>query len=392
MIVRDEEELLPRCLEAARTAYDELIVVDTGSRDRTAEIAVSAGARVVTHPWTGDFAEARNVGLAHASGDWILYLDADEIASPELAPQVRAAIEDDGLGAATVQMRNEMPDGHSRVTPLLRLFRWVPGAMFQHRVHEEILSSLRPALERTGRRIGALSAEVLHLGYGRDRAAAKDKKRRDSDLLEACVAADAGDFYSWFKLLELARFWGDADLGARTAARCLRALVQAGPRALAGAPFGGDLLALAATAHAGADPAAAAKIMDAWSPYVLPSAAFSLRRGELAEESCDAARAAREYGRCLDLDGAAADRQLTTVRPLMGLARLSLATGNLEAAWTFVERALAHNGRDPETVAAAVSICHRLGGQALVDQLAATFRARFGNADAVDRALATLHG
>ncbi|MEA2180039.1 MAG: hypothetical protein QOG77_3336, partial [Solirubrobacteraceae bacterium] len=78
MIVKDEEEMLPRCLEAAAPAVDEIIVVDTGSSDRTVEIAKSFGANVIEFEWTGSFADARNVSLEAATGDWLMYLDADE--------------------------------------------------------------------------------------------------------------------------------------------------------------------------------------------------------------------------------------------------------------------------------------------------------------------------
>ena len=86
MIVRDEEECLPRCLESARGIVDEIIVVDTGSTDRTVGIALAFGAKVVSFPWSGDFSEARNRGLDLATCEWILALDADE----ELPEETRA--------------------------------------------------------------------------------------------------------------------------------------------------------------------------------------------------------------------------------------------------------------------------------------------------------------
>ena len=89
MIVKDEEEMLPGCLEAIRGAVDEIIIVDTGSTDRTVEIAESFGARVLHFPWNGSFADARNVGHAAATSDWIVYLDADEHLVPEDAAQLR---------------------------------------------------------------------------------------------------------------------------------------------------------------------------------------------------------------------------------------------------------------------------------------------------------------
>ena len=79
MIVKDEEEMLPRCLAAVAEHVDEIVIVDTGSTDRTVEIAESFGANVIEFPWNGSFADARNVSLDTATGDWILWLDADEV-------------------------------------------------------------------------------------------------------------------------------------------------------------------------------------------------------------------------------------------------------------------------------------------------------------------------
>lgn len=77
MIVKDEEEWLAQCLESVQGAVDEIIVVDTGSSDRSNDIARQYGARIVPYVWCDDFAAARNAGLEQATGEWILFLDAD---------------------------------------------------------------------------------------------------------------------------------------------------------------------------------------------------------------------------------------------------------------------------------------------------------------------------
>ena len=82
MIVKNEEKHLARCLLSAGPAVDEMIIVDTGSTDRTKDIARAYGAKVFDLPWTNDFSEARNCSLSGAAGDWILVLDADEVISP----------------------------------------------------------------------------------------------------------------------------------------------------------------------------------------------------------------------------------------------------------------------------------------------------------------------
>jgi len=82
MIVKNEERYLGTCLFRIKPAVDEIIVVDTGSADRTKDIAAAFGAKVFDFPWTNDFSEARNYSLSQATGHWLLVLDADEIISP----------------------------------------------------------------------------------------------------------------------------------------------------------------------------------------------------------------------------------------------------------------------------------------------------------------------
>lgn len=77
MIVKDEAEHLPRCLESCAGLFDEIVVVDTGSTDDTKEIAQSFGAKVFDFEWCDDFAAARNESLRHATGEWMMWLDAD---------------------------------------------------------------------------------------------------------------------------------------------------------------------------------------------------------------------------------------------------------------------------------------------------------------------------
>src|SRR5204863_5400745 len=78
MIVKNEERFLRNCLESVKDIVDEMVIVDTGSTDSTLDIAREYGAKVIPHVWKDDFSEARNVSLDHATGDWALWLDADE--------------------------------------------------------------------------------------------------------------------------------------------------------------------------------------------------------------------------------------------------------------------------------------------------------------------------
>jgi tetratricopeptide (TPR) repeat protein len=90
MIVKDEQAMLPAALASLEGLGAEILVGDTGSTDRTIEIAQAAGATVIAVPWTGDFAAARNVVVARATQPWVLYFDADERLSPESVAWLQA--------------------------------------------------------------------------------------------------------------------------------------------------------------------------------------------------------------------------------------------------------------------------------------------------------------
>ena len=79
MITKNEEELLEECLRSVHGLVDEIVVVDTGSTDKTISIAKKFKANIVEHPWSNDFSDARTVSIKHATSDWIFVLDADEI-------------------------------------------------------------------------------------------------------------------------------------------------------------------------------------------------------------------------------------------------------------------------------------------------------------------------
>ena len=83
MIVKNEQENLPTCLASVEGIFDEIVVVDTGSTDRTKEIAREFGAKVFDFEWIDNFAAARNEALSHATGDYAFWLDADDVVEPE---------------------------------------------------------------------------------------------------------------------------------------------------------------------------------------------------------------------------------------------------------------------------------------------------------------------
>ena len=386
MILKDEEELLPRFLERARGLWDELVAVDTGSSDATPRLLAEAGARVIHRPWTGDFAAARNASLDLAAGEWVAVLDADEMVDPALIAGARALLGDAGAGAATVRLLNRLPHGHVRESRLLRLFRRAPSVRFRHAIHEEAVDDVLAELRRTGRRLVHLPGSIEHLGYVRERAAARSKKERDVGILEACLRVDPLDLYGHFKRLEQARFWGDRPLWRRAAIDARSAMERA-PDRLAGAHYGGELAVLVADGVAEGTPSAALALLDGWARRLDPCAAFHLRRGELAEALGQVGRAAAEFAACLALEPTTANRQLATVRPRLGLARLALARQDVASALAEVDRALKLAPHDPEALLAAAALHRARGGAAAVLAFAAAHAASHGDAPELHQAV-----
>jgi glycosyltransferase involved in cell wall biosynthesis/thioredoxin-like negative regulator of GroEL len=183
MIVRDEEQMLPRCLAAVAAAVDEIVIVDTGSSDATIEIARSFGARVIEREWTGSFAEARNVSFDAAHGDWLMYLDADEQLVREDAALLRSLTGRTWREAFYVSETHHTGDlevGTAVRHDALRIFRNRPEYRFEGRLHEQIAHRLPGYLPE---RIETTGVRVEHYGYVGAVRDARQKSRRNIDLL-----------------------------------------------------------------------------------------------------------------------------------------------------------------------------------------------------------------
>jgi tetratricopeptide (TPR) repeat protein len=368
MIVRDEAAMLPGFLAAAAGLWDELIVADTGSRDGSPDLIRAAGGQVVDFPWCDDFAAARNASLAPAGGRWILFLDADERIDGELTTALRRMVTADrGAGAATVTMRNALPDGSHREARLLRCFRNVPEIRFRHRIHEDVADDVATFLARERRELRHLPGGVDHLGYVRETAAARQKKERDLHLLRAALQDDPHDLYCRFKLLELARFWDDRALWATEADAARRALESITHNGLTAHAWSGELAALISQTLS--TPSAALAWLDTQAHRIAPGPAWHLRRGVLLESCGRLAEAETAWRACLTsleapLGGVAV---MPATRPLLGLCRLAVRRGDALAAVELARRAVEGAPRDPEALLAVVSF--------LADQEAADFAA-----------------
>ncbi|GIW88242.1 MAG: hypothetical protein KatS3mg108_2566 [Isosphaeraceae bacterium] len=210
MIVRDEEANLPACLESARGLFDEVVVVDTGSTDRTRELARAARARVFDFPWVDDFAAARNAALARATGDYAFWLDADDRIEPGERPRVErllASLRPGDPAAHVVRCAcdpGEDGGGGATVVDHVRLFPLLEGVRWDYRVHEQIL----PALRRLGVPVRWSDATVRHTGYV-DAAVRARKLARDEAILRAELEERPGEPFILFNLGAIAIERGD---------------------------------------------------------------------------------------------------------------------------------------------------------------------------------------
>jgi glycosyltransferase involved in cell wall biosynthesis len=175
LIVKDEEPNLDACLASVDGLFDEIVVVDTGSTDRTKEIARRHGAKVFDFPWVDSFAAARNASLEHATSQWIFWLDADDRLDAENRQTFRALLATLGDENAAYALKCRcLPDpttGAVTVVDHVRLFRNRPDVRWRYRVHEQILPvRLRPGDPARLHRRGAAGAVAA--GHPQPRAVA----------------------------------------------------------------------------------------------------------------------------------------------------------------------------------------------------------------------------
>ncbi|MCS7301430.1 MAG: glycosyltransferase, partial [Fimbriimonadales bacterium] len=148
MIARNEAQYLEACLQSVQGVVDEIVLVDTGSDDATPQIAERYGAKVIRTEWRHDFAAARNIALQHATGDWILVLDADERLTPESKQAILNAVRHPQFAGYYLEILNEIRNGDYFVHRIVRMFRRLPELRWEGVIHEQITPSI---VERKGR-------------------------------------------------------------------------------------------------------------------------------------------------------------------------------------------------------------------------------------------------
>ena len=196
MIVRDEETNLPRSLAQILSYFDEVVVLDTGSTDGTVPLAKEYGAKVFEIPWRNDFSYARNRSIELASGDWIMWFDADNRISEHDADKIKRLVDEkqDKVFWCTEVVE---PGGGQLIQK--RIFPNLPDFRFTGAIHEQLVHP------QEGIRYVTTDIKIYHWGY-EDKEQLKQKGLRNLRILKEELRANPDDFYFNFNI---ARCYGN---------------------------------------------------------------------------------------------------------------------------------------------------------------------------------------
>jgi glycosyltransferase involved in cell wall biosynthesis len=221
MIVRDEEKVLGACLDSLAGRVDEIVIADTGSTDASREIAKSCGARVLDVSWQEDFSAARNAALDAATGDWILYIDADERLHVPDGVQLSEVLDDPRAAAFTVLFQ---PLAGFTTHRNWRFFRNDPRIRFESLFHETVRPGIEAVCRQDGLGIRDSDVRIVHVGYEGDLTR---KHLRNLPLLRRAVQERPWNIYCWQHLAETLAALGEVQ---EAVALCDKAIALARQR------------------------------------------------------------------------------------------------------------------------------------------------------------------
>ncbi|WP_268049150.1 glycosyltransferase [Clostridium ganghwense] len=197
MIVKNEEENLEKCINAAKKYVDEIIIVDTGSDDSTKEIAYKFTNYVYDFEWCNDFAKARNFSISKANNDWILVIDADEIITDFNKENVLNFIKHNDKVVGRIKRINPFEDVTGVKKYIERVNRLFNKNYFRYEgiIHEQIVlqDDRNYSIENIG-----ISAE--HIGYTQEVLNRTKKIERNINLLKKAILDKNDDPYLYYQL------------------------------------------------------------------------------------------------------------------------------------------------------------------------------------------------
>lgn len=204
MIVKDEEDNLARCLKSVQGVVDEIIVVDTGSTDKTKEIAGLFNTKIIEREWNNDFSEARNVSIEHATGDWLMFLDADEELveeDKELLLSLKADPANEGFNFVISSFIGSSAGQDTVSNIAIRMWKNRPEHRFHGTLHEQILDRVA----KTGP-VKTVNVRINHYGYLQQIVIDKEKSKRNLEIAIKMVEDEPKNTFAHFSLgLEYSR-------------------------------------------------------------------------------------------------------------------------------------------------------------------------------------------
>jgi hypothetical protein len=196
LITKNEERNIARALRSVNGVADEVIVADTGSGDKTVEIARDLGARVCEFVWIDDFSAARNFAFDQARKDWIFWLDADEVLLPQSRDEVLRCLKRvDALGYMVLRQDLQQKDKPEIATEMwqLRLFRRRVDLRLVGRYHEHFDPPLHELATAEGKHVYQSTIRLRHYGYLDELK--QSKLERSAKLLKLELEDRPGQIY-----------------------------------------------------------------------------------------------------------------------------------------------------------------------------------------------------
>ena len=346
MITRDEEGFLPESLAAAKAAVDEIVVVDTGSTDRTVEIAKSFGAKVLLFPWEDDFSGPRNAALSAATGDWVLVLDADEFVQGDGCERIRELVQSPSVLGYYLRFVNAHGSNKTNGVMMVRLFRNLPGIEYQNIIHEQVTPSLQRLGHPLGLTLKSADIEVEHRGYEHEVMERRGKNERNERLFKKQIAQMPEDIYSHYKYGDfLRRVPGRGEDAKRFLDRCLELITAAAPTLPREFPYAGEVAALCALeAERMGEHERAREVLDFALRRFIPTPNLHYMAASLALADERSEIAIAHFRRCMTYRGRVLvvpiQDGITSYVSLTGIAQAWLLRGEIDRAERLLQQAI----------------------------------------------------
>ena len=199
IIVKNEEKFIAKCLNAVKDIIDEIIIVDTGSTDSTLDIINEYDVKLYKYTWNNDFSATRNYAINKATGDWILFLDADEILDLSSQDKILKFIKTTNFDGCHFLVHNYTAQDSTDYTIhyALRLFKNNKGYYYKGKIHEQIANKDESVISNNFSNENIL---LHHYGYSQEVLKDKDKRLRNIPILLDMLKENPNDSFTLFNL------------------------------------------------------------------------------------------------------------------------------------------------------------------------------------------------